>query len=213
MIDYLLKRDYFTQDELDGIWAEIDNLQRVRAFIPPEESGSARENGVILKQNSAVFFHQVYTHPRYSPTIHAVRKMFNGVTGEYSAMSLWNRGILQTSASSTMLSYYENSDHYKAHYDSSVVTVLHWLWKEPKSFEGGELTLVDTGEKIPLTNNTMLMFPSCCIHEVSPVIMDAESIGKGLGRYCITTFLYNTFDHDAGYLYFTDPDARKKERF
>jgi predicted 2-oxoglutarate/Fe(II)-dependent dioxygenase YbiX len=208
-IDYLLIQDYFTQEELNGIWAEFEVLQNTDSFEPPEETGSATIDGIVLKQNSAIFFDKVYKHPKYSPTVRAVRKMFEGPTSEYANKSLWNMGILETSASATLVSYYENADHYKPHKDNAVVTVLHWLWKEPKAFEGGELTLLDTGEKIPLTNNTMLMFPAHCWHEVSPVIMEAENLGKGLGRYCITTFLYTTLNPDAAYYDYINPNANR----
>lgn len=190
-IDYLKIENYFTDSELTDIFHELDQLNRPGILDLPEETGSSvEEDGTIRKVNSGLFFNNVYKHPKYSSIMTHVRKMFDGPTSTYANMSLWNMGILQTTASSTLLSYYENSDHYKPHVDASVITVLHWLWKEPRRFEGGDLTLLDTGEKIPLTNNTMLMFPSNCWHEVSPVIMEEQYRNQGLGRYCITTLLY-----------------------
>jgi hypothetical protein len=209
-IDYLKIENYFTDQELTEIWHELDQLNRPGILDLPEDTGASIEgDGIIRKANSGLFFHDVYKHPKYSPVMTHVRKMFNGSTSKYAGMSLWNMGILQTTASSTLLSYYENSDHYKPHTDAAVVTVLHWLWKEPKRFEGGELTLLDTGEKIPLTNNTMLMFPSHCWHEVSPIVMEEQYRNQGLGRYCITTFLYTTANPSAEFEAFMKANANR----
>jgi hypothetical protein len=191
-IPYLLVKDYFTEAELDMIWKELDHLNRPGVFDPPGNTGSATYEGEIIKSNSGVFIDKVYTHPKYSAIFQCNHKIFDGYTAQYWDLSFYNRGILQTNASDHLISYYENSDHYKPHNDQAVATALHWLWKEPKKFEGGELTFSDTGETIPLTNNTMLLFPSYAMHEVSPVIMAPEDMGKGLGRYCISIFMYNT---------------------
>jgi hypothetical protein len=193
-IPYLLKRDYFTEEELGMIWKELDHLNRPGVFDPPLQTGSATFGGQVLKQNSGVFLDKVYHHPKFSAIFQCNQKIFNGVTGEYSWLDYSNRAILETKASDHLVSYYEDADHYKPHTDHAVATALHWLWKEPKKFEGGEFTFSDTGETIPLTNNTMILFPSHATHEVSQVTMALEDQGRGLGRYCISIFMYNEME-------------------
>jgi len=78
----------------------------------------------------------------------------------------------------TLVSYYEDSGHYKSHVDNSIITAIHYLWKEPKTFTGGELYFGNF--EVPIENNCMLIFPSCTLHEVKPL--------KGYGRYAITQF-------------------------
>jgi Rps23 Pro-64 3,4-dihydroxylase Tpa1-like proline 4-hydroxylase len=133
-----------------------------------------------------------------------VKKLFQGITGQYANMSLWNRGVIKTNQARSMVSYYEESDLYLPHDDVSVVTVLYWVWKEPKSFTGGDFILHDVDEIIPVTNNTLLLFPGHCTHSVSPVRMNADS-KEGFGRWCVTTFLLTGVGADSGFeCYLTD---------
>ncbi len=67
--------------------------------------------------------------------------------------------------SSTLVSYYEDSGHYKSHTDASIITAIHYFWKEPKMFTGGDLYFGDF--KVPIENNCLLIFPSCTEHSVS----------------------------------------------
>lgn len=196
-VPYLLKGNYFTEGELAAIWRELDHLNRPGVFEMPDQTGGALdEEGAEKKANAGVWLHQVYKKPKYSAIFQAVGKLFEGYTVEYALMNYHNRGVIMTDSSNHLVSYYEDQDHYKPHRDRAVATALHWLWKEPKKFEGGVLTFTDSGEEIPLTNNTMILFPSYAVHEVSPVTMAPEDRGKGLGRYCISTFMFNAMDKE-----------------
>lgn len=197
-VHYLLEKDYFSEEELGLIWRELDHLNRPGVFDPPENTGSAldRETQEVRKQNSGLWIHDIYKKPRFSSIFSCVHKLFQGYTYKYSNVHYTNGAVLQTVASTHLISYYENRDHYKPHRDVAVATALHWLWKEPKKFQGGELTFTETGETIPLTNNTMIIFPSYAEHAVSPVIMEPEDMGKGLGRYCISTFLFTSIEKE-----------------
>jgi len=195
-VNYIIERDYFTEHELELIWRELDHLNRPGVFDPPEKTGSSLdlESNTVRKQNSGLWIHEIYHKPKFSAIFSCVGKLFNGYTYKYATHHYTNRGVLQTEASTHLISYYENQDHYKPHRDNAVATALHWLWKEPKKFTGGELTFTETGETIPLTNNTMIIFPSYAEHEVSQVVMNPEDCGKGLGRYCLSTFLFTALE-------------------
>jgi predicted 2-oxoglutarate/Fe(II)-dependent dioxygenase YbiX len=198
-IHYLKVENYFNEQELEEIWRELDHLNRPGVF----ESGSGRlgaaydqETGSPLKVSSGLWIHEVYKHPKFSAIHKHMGKLFNGYTSEYASLDYSNYAALLTEASSQLINYYECEDHYKPHRDNAVATALHWLWKEPKKFEGGELTFTHTGETIPLTNNTMIIFPSYAMHEVSTVWMEPLDCNKGLGRYCLSTFLFNSLKLD-----------------
>jgi hypothetical protein len=195
-VNYLIEHDYFSEEELDLIWKELDHLNRPGVFDPPEKTGSSLDlsNRSLRKQNSGLWIHEIYHKPKFSAIHACLGKLFNGYTYKFAMHHYTNRGVLQTEASNHLISYYENQDHYKAHRDNAVATALHWLWKEPKKFTGGELTFTETGETIPLTNNTMVIFPSYAEHEVSEVMMDPEDCDKGLGRYCLSTFLFTALE-------------------
>jgi hypothetical protein len=197
-VHYLKVENYFSDEELELIWRELDHLNRPGVFLLPEETGASIdiETGMVRKQNAGVFISEIYKKPKYSAVYGILGKLFQGYTYRFATEHYSNRGVLQTEASDHLISYYENQDHYKPHRDNAVSTALHWLWKEPKKFEGGELTFTETGETIPLTNNTMIIFPSYVEHEVSPVVMAPEDCGKGFGRYCLSTFLFTSLNID-----------------
>ena len=88
-----------------------------------------------------------------------------------------------------MLFYYEDSDYYAPHRDDSVITILNWDYKEPKSFEGGDIVFpFYDNYKINIDRRTTLLFPSAISHEVEAVKMEQEDLGQQKGRYVLTTF-------------------------
>jgi hypothetical protein len=54
-----------------------------------------------------------------------------------------------------------------------------YYWKEPKMFTGGDICFGDF--VVPVTNNSLLIFPSCTEHQVTSL--------SGSGRYAITQFI------------------------
>ena len=95
-----------------------------------------------------------------------------------------------TNTDGTFVAYYENTDYYKAHRDIAIISIMYWLWEEPKSFMGGNIHLTDYDIEIPLERNQLLIIPSSINHAVSPIKMiDNNKKLPGMGRYCIARFL------------------------
>ena len=99
---------------------------------------------------------------------------------------IWN----YTNLDNTFVAYYENSDYYKGHRDIAVISMMYWIWEEPKSFTGGDIHLTDYDIEIPLKRNQLLIIPSSIKHAVNKIQMN-DDIKKlsGMGRYCIARFL------------------------
>lgn len=77
----------------------------------------------------------------------------------------------------TLISLYEDGDTYKYHQDRSTLSIIYYLFDG--EFEGGDFYLRNV--KIPIENNSLIIFPSCVDHCVQPM--------KGPGsRWSITTF-------------------------
>ena len=55
-------------------------------------------------------------------------------------------------------------------------------------FEGGDL-IIENKNSIQCRNNRVVFMPSCADHEVVPIKMAKNYRGKGLGRYCCSTFI------------------------
>ena len=92
----------------------------------------------------------------------------------------------------SFVSYYEDGDYYEMHQDHAIMTCLTWFFKEPRRFEGGDLEIDlpnNSKYRIPLRNNTCVIFPSPIKHAVTPIKMDAKYKGKQMGRFTLTQFI------------------------
>lgn len=93
----------------------------------------------------------------------------------------------------SQLTAHNHGNYYKIHNDngspdsaSRVLTYVYYFHREPKSFTGGELVIYDSKSEngylvaakshkvIQPTNNTIVFFPSQCMHEVLPVTCPSE---------------------------------------
>jgi hypothetical protein len=192
--DFLVIDDFYTDDECVDIWKELDFLTYDRKLMPPEETGTAHDldTGVALKKNSALFLDGLYAKRDFSNILTLNRKLFlPEVSFNFQNMDNCFKYIHLTNGDSTLISYYEEKDYYKAHTDTSLLTYLYWCHKEPKKFEGGDLILSELDEGITYKNNRLVVFPSWRLHEVTPIKMIEEvEPYSGYGRYCITNFVY-----------------------
>lgn len=189
-IPFLFKENFFSEEVENLVKDELRFLNNPNLMKAPEITGTAySKEGVCLKRNNGVFLKDVYADLVKSSIWLATREIFSGLTEEFSKLHMCNRTVLSTNYSTVLASYYEDSDYYLPHFDSSVVTVLYWFFDEPKRFTGGNLTFSDTGETVTVKNNSVLLFPSWAKHSVDTVSMEPEDRGKKLGRYCISQFL------------------------
>jgi predicted 2-oxoglutarate/Fe(II)-dependent dioxygenase YbiX len=184
----LIKKDFFTPDELELIWYELKLMSHPKVVNGPDLTKSATVDGVIQKTNKGIFFNEYFRDVTNSATFRAAGKIFEGITEEFADLSFVNSPVLQTGTSSMLLSYYEDSDYYKPHQDRSITTVLYWFCQEPKAFTGGDLVFPEIDMTVPFENNMMVMFPSVGSHAVTEVRLDPDSPPYS-GRFAVTHFL------------------------
>lgn len=185
-------QNVYTENELSEILLELDYLiSRPGIWKNPSDSGSAIDHeGNKLKKNKAIFLNLLYSDTNASAILTNNMKFCSNdqvLTGLLQSHA-WFEYVLHNSEYTTLLSYYEESDYYEAHRDKSVLTALTWVYKEPKSFEGGNLIL-NNEATIECTNNMTVLFPSVVLHEVTPVVMKSHASDRGMGRFTITNFI------------------------
>jgi len=102
-------------------------------------------------------------------------------------------GISYTSSNTdnTLISYYEENDHYDSHYDTFAWTACIWMVREPRLFDGGDFEFPQSGHQVKLKNNRAVFFPCCYLHKVTPVKFHTQPKDIGYGRYTITHFYYH----------------------
>jgi Rps23 Pro-64 3,4-dihydroxylase Tpa1-like proline 4-hydroxylase len=187
---YLIVDDFFNESELYHLWNELDTLQSKKVLQPPHQTaGAIGDGGDIIKKNSGIFLDDYYENREDSSILNMYDKYIcTDIYGRFSTMSPEFKYAFYVNFDRTLLNYYENNDHYKPHTDAAILTCLYWCYKEPKAFEGGDLTLHQIGEVISIKNNRLVIFPSHNVHSVSPISMG--EIGQGKGRYSISKFLF-----------------------
>jgi hypothetical protein len=187
---HVLLENIFSEEELELIWHELEAL--TPSLDTPKMTGSAfyeDEQKTLKKNNRGLFLHEVYYRHSVSPIIHfSEKKLFNEIYEQFNENHWFYKTWRSCNWDTTLLSYYENSNYYEKHRDTCVFTALFWLWKEPKKFEGGNLTLTEHNYNIECKNNCGIVFPGAEEHAVSEVKLPEEFANKNLGRYVISVF-------------------------
>jgi Rps23 Pro-64 3,4-dihydroxylase Tpa1-like proline 4-hydroxylase len=179
-VSFCIIENYYLKDEIEEIEKELLSLKSF--LLNPKQTGAAMTlTGRQKKENSGIFLDEFYNKNREKSSILTYnRKLFSPeVKYELAKGSWFFKYIESINQDSTLVSYYKKGDYYKSHADEGLITAIYYTWKEPKSFEGGEIYFGDF--KVPITNNCLLIFPSCVNHSVNEVT-------EGEGRWAVTQF-------------------------
>lgn len=187
----LVLDDYFTATELQHIWAELDVLVRPHKMQTPEQTSAATHNGVSMKRAAGLFLDEVYGQRCVSDILRITRKIFDGQVQELAkTVSPLYAIMANTNLDYTLLNYYQDGDYYQPHRDNAVFTAVTMLFREPASYDGGDLAFPEFSCLVEKKNNRLVLFPSVYVHEVSPVTMSDITPFNGLGRYTLSQFMY-----------------------
>ena len=187
---FIIVDDLYDPEELEEMGKEMQFLHDKGVFLVPVDSYSAWDENGFLKNNKCIHLDEYFAKKREKSVILAKnRKIFNENILESSENWFFANFIKTCDYDSTLLSYYENNNYYRAHTDSAFVTGLCWFYQEPKRFKGGEFLFPDYKVDIEVVNNRMIFFPSFIKHQVIEVRLEPKYQGKNLGRWCMTQFL------------------------
>ena len=185
-IPYMLIKNYFDDDDIESLLSELRFLTPKMTYQEPQNMPDG------TKQNNQINLDDFYRNRESSNILNIMNKIYydeelkKNIRDTSWFYDVWN----YTNIDNTFVAYYENTDYYKAHRDISIISIMYWLWEEPKSFTGGNVHLTDYDIEIPLERNQMMIMPSSIYHAVDPVKMVKETDKlSGKGRYCIVRFL------------------------
>ena len=177
---YMVFDNMFSEDVVSDLLLEIDFF--ARPAMRKEKTG-----GTNKKDAMAIFLHEIFANPNVSSVYRNTRRYMSAdMLGMMKDFHWWFDAVdgIQLQEGIQIL-YYENGDTYGKHKDHSVMTVLYWLCKDPKGFEGGDLIL-DGDSVVEFKNNRAVVMPMQMPHEVTAVKSTTEK--DGYGRYCISNF-------------------------
>ena len=189
---YVYFENMYSNDALAEICDELDfySRNRQRYFFTSKTGAATDDEGISLKENKA-FFLQNLINPQAQDSSACAKYTLDHLANPKAfpvESKYFNR--FRPECSGFLISYYTNGDYYHAHSDDSVASLVVWIYKEPKKFEGGEFIFTDYPEvKIPTNNNCAVMFPGRIRHQVNEVKMEEND--NGFGRYSLTIFLDN----------------------
>lgn len=173
--------DYYNSEEEKLIWQELEFLNKKGKLLPPLVTGdpNASPNKV------GVFLNQLYRDKKNFSNILNVNKKIHKIKNLLSE-NIFTNYLNIVDYETTMISYYEDESYYLAHHDCYVLSSVTTFWKTPKQFSGGNLIFTKHRYCPKMDHNTMILFPSYEIHEVSDISME---VNDGVnGRYTINQF-------------------------
>jgi Rps23 Pro-64 3,4-dihydroxylase Tpa1-like proline 4-hydroxylase len=192
----LIVDDWYTKEEKESVWKELDFYTK-KGFLVRSENRpdtATDETGNKLARSFRIYPDNIYNFDNRNVSDILTltdkfreKKFHDLVTECFGAKS---RMYFNTNRENCLISYYENNDYYDEHCDVFAITILIWLYKEPKKYKGGDLILTESNCKIENINNRMVMFPSYYLHKVTPVNFNENLNQLGYGRYTITHFFF-----------------------
>ena len=161
---HLVFHNFYTDEELDLIWEELNFYTRPKKLFDVEDY-----QGVVgYTKAKALHLDSVYT----------------GKNRVLSNILEVSRKVLDK-----QVRYYHNGDYYKPHTDTFFeFLAFSYFYKEPKKFDGGNLIFPKYDYEFSCGHNSLIMMPAWVEHGVSEVSIKDSDYYDGYGRYAITHF-------------------------
>lgn len=171
--------DYF-DNEYQSVYDEFESI-----FKGPYQSFPDDHHSQLVNNHKTDTFDldSLYEGRRDTSSIlRSMRKIFHINKMQLLTDNPFCGYIDHSNKDTTMINRYKNGSSYFKHRDTSVLTFLYTLWKEPKQWSG-DLIFNDYAYRPYLRNNCCLIFPGHEVHEVEKVS------GEGI-RYTINQRIY-----------------------
>jgi hypothetical protein len=194
---FIVVDNWYTPNEEKAVWKELDFYSSM-----PRDKIDRAENTIVARNSDGTSKSKAfrfYTNSYYTEAGLSKSAIFNCMykqrTPEFHKIvgecMPYGRSFLSSNNDSTLISYYEQDDHYDAHHDTFLWTMCIWMVREPRLFTGGDFDFPESGHEIKLKTNRAIFFPCCYLHRVSPVKFHTQPKDIGYGRYTITHFYFS----------------------
>jgi hypothetical protein len=195
-VPFCIIRNFLSPEKYGKIKKDLDYLEPY--LKGTELTGAAKlPNHEFAVKRKGMFLNE-FSHLRGNTGINSVfDTLVDPVNLKQLMDSCWFGAYLENQAmTGTLISLYQEGDEYKPHRDRAILSIIYYVFDG--EFEGGDFFLQKV--KVPIENNSLIIFPSCVQHAVAPV--------KGPGkRWSVTTFFNVKNDYP------TCPDVTKFRNF
>jgi 2OG-Fe(II) oxygenase superfamily len=176
-VPFCLIRNFLTTEQHAKVKQELNGLKP--HLQGAEFTGPAKNQNELSVKRKGIFLHE-FTCLQGNSGINSIfDRVMDPILLEELVSKSWICGYLTyPPRTGTLVSLYGEGDEYKYHKDKSVLSIIYYVFDG--EFEGGDFYLRQV--KVPIDNNSLIIFPSCIHHAVSPIT------GPGQ-RWAITTFV------------------------
>jgi len=189
---FVVVDNWYTPQEEKNIWKELDWYSSHEQIDRAENTIVARNKDGSSKSKAYRWYITDYYMDKGYAKSHVANYMYKQRTPEFhkfiNECMPYGRSFLSSNNDSTLISYYEEEDHYEPHHDTFQWTCCIWFVREPRLFTGGDFDFPESGYKVKLKHNRAVFFPCCYLHRVSPIKFHTQPKEIGYGRYTITHF-------------------------
>lgn len=183
-VPFCLIRNFLPSEKVQKVKTELNDLRP--HLMGAEFTGPATIDNKPSVKRKGLFLHE-FTCLQGNSGINSIfDTLMDPINIEELVQSNWICGYLtHPLRTGTLISLYGEGDEYNYHKDKSALSVIYYSFDG--EFEGGDFFLQQV--KVPIEHNSLIIFPSCVQHAVSPL--------KGSGeRWSITTFVNLKMDDD-----------------
>ncbi len=175
-VPFCLVKNFLSLDKSTQVKKELNDLRP--DLKPAETTSPAKIDNKLAAKRLGIFLHEA----SYLRGNSAINSIFDIVVSKTFVTELCNRNWLfnylrNKNYCGTLVSLYEDGDSYQYHKDKAMLSIIYYAFEG--EFQGGDFFLQNV--KVPIEDNSLIIFPSCVDHCVYPVN------GPG-SRWSVTTF-------------------------
>jgi len=169
--DYLVVADFYTSDEYDLVWNE---LQFAASKLHPSSIRPYINHG-------AYFLEDAYSDPLISDILCFNKKLYEDpISSTFQSINPLYKNYRKVNHTATIINKVTDGMGLpRPHIDVAVYSAVIWIYKD--EFTGGELVIEDLNLHIEPQNNTCIILPAGLTHYVNPI--------HGGDRYSIVTLM------------------------
>jgi hypothetical protein len=186
-LDLVVIDDFYNADELLEVNKEIKELYKFRKDASLTATAK-NDNNTYLKTGKGLWLYDMYYDLRDSPILTYNQKLFKDrYLDKLIQYNVNYKHINKCNFDNILLNYYNDTEQYDHHEDTTIYTILILL--NIGNFKGGGVYFKDVDEEIEFKENRAIIFPGCATHKAAPIQGDGT-------RVSIAQFIgYNNADN------------------
>ena len=183
-LEYIVVDDIYSEHELSLIKQELNSLIPYLKSVEEVKSDHYENDVTSYKKNCpSLWVDDYYIEDRSRSNILTFnRKLFGDdiVSFAMNVNSFYGH-LKYCNMDTTLLNFYQNTQHYKSHRDKTVISALT-LFKIG-NIQGGGLIFTKNDAKVDFKDNRMIIFPGCVYHETELITTTPNSYRVSMAQF------------------------------